>query len=199
MKYVISFATIIAFCLTFPLTVSAAETNFYDFEIMPSVSMLDDYDFESSNICTAMYEGHLPEGLYNIFLLDNGSLLAKYEIPVSVTYDSVFLEWENFAIFNITLNNDLFGGTYVFNIGNSLDWEGFTPLLIFDVENHEVRFDDGIVVRFVSVDTSNSPNSDSSFFDTKVLVSGFATGLFIGVVASLINKFISAFVQWTMS
>ena len=36
-------------------------------------------------------------------------------------------------------------------------------------------------------------------FDTNVLVSGFALGLFIGIFASLINKIISAFVHWTMS
>lgn len=34
--------------------------------------------------------------------------------------------------------------------------------------------------------------------NTTVLLSGFALGLFIGIVASLINKVISAFARWTI-
>lgn len=34
--------------------------------------------------------------------------------------------------------------------------------------------------------------------NTTVLISGFALGLFIGILAGLINKIISAFARWTI-
>ncbi len=35
--------------------------------------------------------------------------------------------------------------------------------------------------------------------DTSILLSGFALGLFIGSIASMINQIISAFARWALS
>lgn len=34
--------------------------------------------------------------------------------------------------------------------------------------------------------------------DTSILISGFALGLFIGIIADLINNIISAFARWVL-
>ena len=89
MKRFISVFLLLAFCLSVPLVAFAAEPEEYIFEMMPPVSMLDDYDFIREATFYCAYDGVLPEGVYDVFLFDNRDLIqADSSVIISYSYDS---------------------------------------------------------------------------------------------------------------
>ena len=190
-KRMISFAMILAVCFSLPLVTFAAEPKEYIFEVLPAISLYDDYIFNPAFYPSAMYDGYIPEGMYDVYAYYYG-FWFQADSPVSIKYEPVYdVSGVQFRLSFTNGDNSLVFDTILFRIGDSQ-----TGLYLFEPGNFEnyVTLPEGTLFKFVSVD-----NSHSSGIDTNVLLSGFALGLFIGIFVSLINKIILAFVHWTMS
>ena len=91
MKRLCSIIMVLLLCLAMAVPVFAAEQQEYVFELMPSISMFDSFDFVHDDGRLFLYEGRLPEGMYEVTYFwptDSGVVPVVLDEPIYVNYST---------------------------------------------------------------------------------------------------------------
>ena len=132
----------------------AAEPQEYVFEIMPPMSLLDDFNFNTDGELSAFYEGPIPEGLYNVYIYEDDSLILASLSPISVKYSWSQIDGVDFLTSCSTVPYSD-GMSYNSYVVDALDYYGLT-LFELGTPNY-VGVYVGTSVKFVSVKETTLP------------------------------------------
>ena len=160
MKRLFSVFMVLILCLAMAVPAFASEQEEHIFEIMPSISMLADFDFlpDSQIASVGVCEGFVPEGDYAVYIIFENEVLCSSISPVSIRY---VIDDSNdcyVADFNVTFYE--YSIDDVFTLGGRLydfyDSLGSTILGFYLLDDSESVFPitDGVCVRLVEINNS---------------------------------------------
>lgn len=179
MKRLFPIAIVLLFCIGMSVPAIAAEPQEYIFEIMPPISLLGDFNFNTDGDLSAFYEGQIPEGLYNVYIYEDDSLILASLSPISVKYSWVQINGVDFltSCSTVPYSDGMSYNTYV---TDALDYYGLTLFELGDLNGLGVYV--GTSVKFVSVEeTTLSSGEITDIIHADLFGSFLVCGTLIGL------------------